>query len=230
MSYFKSLKTIHFKKWLFFLGIFCATLYRSFHLFFWIDRKQEAKLVSKNKQFMRLSAEQKALLQEGDIILRRGYGFFSDMIAKRLNDTIFDVTHSGILYKKQNKWFVIHSLSSDASDFDGMQEQPLNIFLNYSVPEKILVVRPKNSTEQERKQIAERALFYLEQKIPFDHFGVIDEPSQMYCTELIWQILDTDLQLIQLPKTEKERKEIFYSMKNTYNTNYFDIIINTYKK
>lgn len=220
----------YLKKSLFFLGIFCALLWGGFHLFFWIDRKQEVKLVAKNTQIARLSKTQIELLQEGDIILRRGYGFFSDMIAKRLNDTIFDVTHSGILYKKNEKWFVIHSLSSDASDFDGMQEQSLDVFLRYSVPEKILVVRPKNTTPTQRKQIAEQGKFYLSQKVPFDHFGVIDEPSKMYCTELIWQILDTDLQLVTLPKNPNERKEVFYSMKGTYNPEYFDIIVNTYPK
>lgn len=50
----------------------------------------------------------------------------------------------------------------------------------------------------------------------------------MYCTELIWQILDNDLHLLSLPENKKERKDLFYSMKGTYDTKYFDIIINTY--
>lgn len=230
MTYKKSLKKRIIQKMILFLGIFCVVMWCGFHFFFWIDRKQEAKLVIQNQAITRLTQSQIELLNEGDIILRRGYGYFSDMIAKRLNDSVFDVTHSGILYKKAEKWFVIHSLSSDASDFDGMQEQPLSEFLKYSVPEKILVVRPKNISSEQAKKIVERGLFYLEKKVPFDHFGVIDEPSKMYCTELIWQILETDLKIITLPKEEKHRKAVFYSMRGTYDTQYFDIIISTYQK
>ncbi|MDO4880685.1 MAG: YiiX/YebB-like N1pC/P60 family cysteine hydrolase [Capnocytophaga sp.] len=213
-----------------FFGIFLLFLFFSFHTFFWIDRKQEKKLVSENQSITRFSKKDFSLLQEGDIILRRGYGFFSDIIAKRLNDSIFDVTHSGVLVLKNKEWHIIHSLSSDASDINGMQEQRLSEFLKYSVPNKILVVRPKNITQEQGKQIVERAQFYLSQKIPFDKYGIIDEPSEMYCTELIWQILETDLHFISLPKNEKERKDLFYSMKGTYDPKYFDIIINTYPK
>ena len=221
---------MNLKKIIVLFGILFLFLWSGYHLFFFFDRREEEKLVSKNENIERLSVQQRELLQEGDIILRRGYGFFSDIIAQRLNDSIFDVTHSGILYKKNNKWWVIHSLSSDASNFDGMQEQSLSEFLLYCIPNKLLVVRPKNLILQQGEEIVKRALFYLEKKVPFDHFGVIDEPSKMYCTELIWQILDTDLKLIKLPVNPLQRKDIFYSMKSTYDTTYFDIIVNTYKK
>ena len=211
-----------------FFGIFLFFIWLSFHFFFWIDRKQENKLVTQNQSITRLTKTELNQLQEGDIILRRGYGFFSDIIAEKLNDSIFDVTHSGILFLKNKEWYIIHSLSSDASDIDGIQEQSLSDFLKYSVPNKILVVRTKNITKQQGKQIVSQAKYYLTKKIPFDKYGIIDEPSQMYCTELIWQILDNDLNLLSLPENKKERKDLFYSMKGTYDTKYFDIIINTY--
>ncbi len=216
------------KKVVFLLGIFLLLLWGGFHFFFWIDRKQEAKLIRQNYQTARLTKADIAQLQEGDIILRRGYGFFSDLIANKLNDSIFDVTHSGILYLKGEQWRVIHTLSSDASDTDGMQEQALSEFLRHSMPEKIIVVRVKNSNKEQRKQIVTRAAYYLAKKVPFDRIGTFDEPSKMYCTELIWQILETDLRLISLPKNQKERESVFYSMTGTYDTTYFDIIINKY--
>ncbi|MDO4228306.1 MAG: YiiX/YebB-like N1pC/P60 family cysteine hydrolase [Capnocytophaga sp.] len=221
------MKAIYIKI-VFCVGIFLLLLWGGFHLFFWADRKQEAKLVTQNKQIARLSQEDIAKIKEGDIILRRGYGFFSDLIAERLNDSVYDLTHSGILYRKGNKWWVIHSLSADASDKDGMQEQSLQDFLTYSMPEKMMIVRTKNTTETDGKQIVERAKYYLAKRVPFDRVGEIDEPSKMYCTEMIWQILDTDLKLITLPKTPKERKDVFYSMTGMYDPVYFDIIVNKY--
>ena len=133
---------------LFFLcfGILFLFLWGGFRLFFWVDTLQEKKQVTRNSSIIRLTPEQLALLEEGDIILRRGYGFFSDIISQKLNDSLFDVTHSAILYRENNKWRVIHSLSSDVSPIDGMQSQSLNDFLRHSMPEKLLVVRPKKIT------------------------------------------------------------------------------------
>ena len=144
-----------------YFGIFLFTLWGAFQLFFWIDTQEEKKQVIKDTYLERLSPSQEKLLQEGDIILRRGYGFFSDIIAQRLNDKTFDVTHSGILYRKNNQWWVIHSLSSDVSPIDGMQEQPLRTFLKYSTPKKILIVRPKQITPTEGKEVVKKALYSL---------------------------------------------------------------------
>ena len=150
------------------------------------------------------------------------------MIAKRLNDGRFDVTHSGILYRKNGNWWVIHSLSSDVSNIDGMQEQPLNAFLKYSMPEKILIVRPLHSTPEQGRAVVQRAKHYLKAQIPFDHLGTIDEPSQLYCTELIYQILDNDLHFVAFPTDKTERQQLFTTMTTLYNPKYFEIIINTY--
>ena len=88
------------RKLLFFLAVFLLLSYAAFRIFFYIDHRSEEKQVAENEHSLRLTPSQLDSLQEGDIILRRGYGIFSDMIAKRLNDGRFDVTHSGILYRK----------------------------------------------------------------------------------------------------------------------------------
>ena len=201
---------------LFFLcfGILFLFLWGGFRLFFWVDTLQEKKQVTRNSS----------------IILRRGYGFFSDIISQKLNDSLFDVTHSAILYRENNKWRVIHSLSSDVSPIDGMQSQSLHNFLRHSMPEKLLVVRPKKITPEQGKEIVSRAKYYLSLKIPFDHIGTIDEPSKLYCSELIYQILDHDLHLVSFPTEYKKRKEAFYTMRTLYDPQYFEIIINTYPK
>ena len=213
-----------------FFGILFLLLWGGFRLFFWVDTLQEKKQVAHNSSIIRLTPEQLALLEEGDIILRRGYGFFSDIISQKLNDSIFDVTHSAILYRENNKWRVIHSLSSDVSPIDGMQSQSLNDFLRHSMPEKLLVVRPKKITPEQGKEIVSRAKYYLSLKIPFDHIGTIDEPSKLDCSELIYQILDHDLHLVSFPTEYKKRKEAFYTMRTLYDPQYFEIIINTYPK
>lgn len=220
-------KTI--KKWLFVFGIFLLALIIGYKFFFYLDNKEEKQQVTKNKSLVRLTTSDIEKLQEGDIILRRGYGYFSDMIANHLNTKGFDVTHAGILIQKEKEWFVIHSLASDVSEIDGMQIQKLTDFLKYSQPKKIMVCRYKNASENQRIQIAIEAQKLLDLKIPFDHKGNIEDASKMYCTEMIWYILENQLQLAQIPKEKEAREVFFYSMKCMYDLSYFDLVINKYK-
>ena len=178
-----------------------------------------------------LTAEDKILAVYGRTYLNNGRDMFMELdMSKARNEGKFDVTHSGILYRRQGQWWVIHSLSSDVSETDGMQQQPLATFLNYSMPEKILVVRPQGLTSEQGLKVVERALYYLQKGVPFDHRGVIDDPSELYCTELIYQILENDLHYLTFPQDRDQRKDAFYSMTTLYNPKYFRIVINTYKE
>ena len=204
----------------------CITAYK---VFFYFDHQSEQRAVKKNKAVTRLSPSELNLIHEGDFILRRGFGFFSDYISKNLNDGAIDVTHAGIIIKENDSLFVIHSLSSDVSEIDGIQKQPLSDFLVYSAPNKIIITRVKNSDSICGSTIAKQAKVYLKQHIPFDHSGVYDDTNELFCTELIWQILEKDMQRVTLPANPEKRKAFFYSMTPMYDTDYFDIIINQYQ-
>ena len=219
----------NFKKALFIFGILCLILLIAYKAFFYFDKREEKIQVQVNKNKTRLTYSDIQKLQEGDIILRRGYGYFSDMIASHLNAKGFDVTHAGILTQQDKEWYVIHSLSSDVSEIDGMQIQKLTDFLKYSQPNKIIVSRFKNTTSLQRKEIATEAQKLLDLKIPVDHKGDIEDTSKMYCTEMIWYILENQLKLAQIPKEKKAREIFYYSMKCMYDTTYFDLVINKYK-
>ncbi len=206
--------------------IFSGLSYVAYRGFFLWDSHIEEKTANELRSIPRLTDQELALLEEGDIIMRRGFGLFSDWIAKSLNTGGMDVTHAGILTCRNGNWQVIHALSSDVSPIDGMQVHSLNKFLHYSQPGSIAVVRIKNFTPTKGVQIAEEALYYLSKKVPFDHHGNIDEDSELYCTELIWTILEKKLGLIQLPSDPEIRKKIYYSMRGLYDTAYFDMVLN----
>lgn len=205
---------------------FCAALYRGF---FYADHLSEQQAVKKHKTLTRLNNTELALIQEGDIILRKGFGLFSDHIATQFNDGSADVTHAGILTKEKGQWQVIHSLSSDVSDIDGVQQQPLDTFLAYSVPNKIMVTRVKNAAMALGGKITSSAKARLGKNIPFDHSGKFDDSTELFCTELIWEILEKDLHAVHLPQGYNDRKKFFYSMVPMYSNTYFDIIINQYQ-
>lgn len=204
-----------------------VALYRGF---FYADHLSEVHAVQRYRNATRLTTADLQKLQEGDFILRRGFGFFSDYVASDLNTGPIDVTHAGILVKRNSRWQVIHSLSSDVSEIDGVQMQPLDTFLKYSAPDKIIITRAKNCNTTLGCKIGVLADAYLAKAIPFDHKGTIDDDHELFCTELIWKILEKDLQHVQLPKGHEAREKFFYTMMPMYNTQYFDIIINQYEK
>lgn len=207
--------------------LFCllAAVYKSF---FYFDSRAEQSAVKQHEQVTRLTSGEMAKLREGDFILRRGFGFFSDYVATKLNSGPVDVTHAGIIIKQNGVWQVVHSLSSDVSNVDGMQIQSLDDFLNYSVPGKIIITRAKGGTAILGNKIAVKAKEYLNLHLPFDHQGKYDDDSSLFCTELIWKILEKDLHHSILPQEKEERKQFFYSMMPMYNSQYFDIVINQY--
>ena len=218
------------KKTLFYLVmlfLLCLLIYKGF---FYFDRKSEQAEIVKNEAVTRLSQEEISQIQEGDFILRRGFGFFSDYISKELNDSIIDVTHAGIITKRNDSLFVIHSLSSDVTVVDGLQIQPLKEFLRYSYPQKIIVTRLKNADSTIGLKVSSLAKNYLDKKIPFDHKGNFDDDSELFCTEMIWKILEKDLKSVEIPTETEARKKFFYSMKPMYDTIYFDIKVNQYLK
>lgn len=209
--------------------MFFLLVVASYHLFFYLDGQAEKKLLVLHHNTTRLSPIELATVEEGDIILRRGFGYFSDIIAKKLNTGSYDITHAGIIVKRLGKLYVIHSLSSDVSEKNGVQIQPLSTFLVHSEPNKIMITRVKNSDTNTGKKIASLAEHYLAQNIPFDPNGNYDDSTSFFCTEIIWKILEKDIQLVKLPQQPEARKAFFYSMTPMYSTQYFDIKVNQYQ-
>jgi len=218
------------KKIFFYLVMLFLLAFITYKAFFYIDRKSEQAEIVKNEAVTRLSPQEISQIQEGDFILRRGFGFFSDYISKELNDSIIDVTHAGIITKRNDSLFVIHSLSSDVTDVDGLQTQPLQEFLRYSYPHKIIITRLKNADSVTGLKIASLAKQYLSKQIPFDHKGNFEDDSELFCTEMIWKILEKDLKSVKIPTEAVARKKFFYSMSPMYDTIYFDIKVNQYLK
>jgi hypothetical protein len=119
-----------------------------------IVNKRRAPLFIHANPNYRLTAEEKSLLQEGDVILRRGEGFVSSVI-NNLSESEYQISHCAILVKKDSVWHVVHTVSSDLSDVDGVQTEPLDKFTGESVENTIVVLRFKADSLQ-RQQIADR--------------------------------------------------------------------------
>ncbi len=137
-----------------------------------------------------LSENEKKLLENGDIILRHGYGFVSNTIVKTLRED-YAISHAGIIVKDKNDRFrVLHSVSQTISDFDGVQDVDLDTFIRDSKPNTVVVVRflPSSRYPESRVDISQAANHYLEQKIPFDYSFSLEDDSRFYCSEFIVRV------------------------------------------
>ena len=174
--------------------------------------------------FYPLSQEDRGLLRHGDIILRKGYGMFSDALVE-VQDGPYRVSHCAMILDENQNWKVVPALSSSVATFDGAQRQNLQRFLNESIPGSIIVVRFK-STPDTINQIANRAAYYADTKKPFDHQFNNEDTTAYYCTELFqkafYQVLKRDIFHAQL----RENNTGIYDLSTFQDTSLFEVIIN----
>jgi hypothetical protein len=135
-----------------------------------------------------LSEKEYNEIQEGDIILRHGYGLVSDLIVEQLKEK-YDISHCAIVVKTDTGLAVIHSVSSSVSNIDGMQAQEMKSFIEESQYNSVVVIRYRHKPDKPNASIGRKAKDYLSQKIPFDEAFDIADSTEFYCTELLWKVI-----------------------------------------
>jgi uncharacterized protein YycO len=171
-----------------------------------------------------LSKDELAKLHSGDIILRHGYGFVSDMIVTQLKEN-YDLSHCAIVCRDKDSLYVIHSVSSSLSNVDGVQSQEINSFIRESQYNSVVVVRYKTTSEKDQSCICEKAQDYLKKGIPFDNAFNINDSTEFYCTELLWKAILNEYQVDILAGKNNERKD-HLRFDTFLDTAHFETIIN----
>ena len=178
--------------------------------------------------FYPLSPNEQKLLRSGDIIMRHGYGFFSDAIADAQHNSNA-VSHCAMLIKEDGNLNVIHALSSSVADFDGVQEQSLQRFLNESQPNSIVVMRYKTS-EDTLNLLALQAKRYSKMHKPFDTNFDNSDTTSFYCTELFQACFKNALgKDIFEAKAGSDGKPV-YDLSTFRDSNLFECIIDHHPK
>ena len=158
-------------------------------LFFYQQKYNTAE----RKSTYRLTEGEKKLLQEGDVIFRHGFGLISDAIVKYAQD-IYPISHCGIIVKDSlGELFVIHTVSNTLTDVDGMQQDNLKKFIKESHLNSVIVSRYNYTDSLMSTKIAEQAKFYLYQQIPFDHRFDCKDSTAFFCTEFVWKVFNSAL-------------------------------------
>lgn len=170
-----------------------------------------------------ISLEELALLQDGDILLRKGYGSISDYIADFLQEK-YPVTHCGFFYYNSDSLpFVLHTISNDS--INGMYLEPLNSYIRQSQKGSLVAIRLKRSTNQ-IKEVLNSAQVLLKQKIPFD-LGFDDRNKEsLYCVEMMRNIFLEVFEQDLLPKRTQKQTIDVLSMDNFFDSTYFEVVFN----
>ncbi len=145
-----------------------------------IDRVRERS----RPQVYELTAKELGSLRPGDIVLRMGYGLVSTMLENSAGG--MGVSHCGILTGEGPDFGVIHSISSDLADEDGVQDCTLREFVRCAKPGSFAAVRCRVADSE---GIVRHASRYLERRVPFDLLFDIRDSSKIFCSELIYLVI-----------------------------------------
>lgn len=191
--------------------------------FLFFSERNSTKQQQKNTYTLTL--EEKSLLQQGDIIFRRGFGVISDAIIKYI-PCDYSISHCGIIVKdSQDNIMVIHTVSNTLAAVDGMQQDNLDKFVKESHKNSIIVARYRYENDSLADKIACQAKEYLARKIPFDHRFDCNDSTEFFCTELIYRVLKNTVDLDVYKSFPEKRKDCMDFGVFLYPEN-FSIILN----
>jgi hypothetical protein len=133
----------------------------------------------KNREFPPLSILQ---LKDGDVILRKGNSVFSELIARNF-PAAEGMSHCGFIFKIDDQYQVIHTISKSLSDIDGIRINTLEEFVQEAKQNRICIIRYHKKLNS--VSMKARCLVLLKQKIPFDNDFDLNDSSRLYCSELL---------------------------------------------
>lgn len=205
------------------IGVILGLLYLFMKIY---DYKSEQKRV---KTHYELTDEEIAKMQDGDIILRHGYGFVSDLITETLAEES-NVSHCAIFLRDDTAMNVVHSVSQSLSDYDGVQSQSLKRFISDSKMNSVMVLRYKYKPDDDKTLIGKRARFYLNKRIPFDNKFDINDSTEFFCSEFVWKVFADAYGIdVYEDKRGKDNKE-FLKFDVFTNPKYFEVVFSHHNR
>lgn len=162
-------------------------------------------------------------LKSGDIIMRRGRGVISDMLAvSSVHDKRF--SHAGILQPVGSTWFVVHMIGGEGVKQDGLRFDRVQDFISEANASDWAVYRLTDSDSI--RQALQGEIDRLRQTKPaFDSRFSWETDDSYYCTELVSKAYSRASQgRISLPLTYFQGIP-YVSCENLYNNPFAQSVI-----
>lgn len=169
-----------------------------------------------------LTKAEYALLQTGDVLLRRGYGWISDYIVVALEEPC-PITHCGLIVPQGNGLGVLHTASSE--EHEGILVEPLSAYIRQSQQHSLVACRPHCSPKQ-RVQLLALAEKYQQQALPFDYSFDDQDAQALYCIELLRDLFLITFQQDYLPLHYQRGELSLLGFQNFFDNRNFTLIFN----
>jgi hypothetical protein len=125
-------------------------------------------------------------LQKGDLIFRRGRSIESQIVL--LSDGNSDYSHVGIIYIKNKKPFVIHSVPAEnGEEYELIKMESVGAFLSKDKATRFAVFRLEDTLMNITATASDFAYNCYLRKYCFDNQYDLLSDKKLYCTELIWK-------------------------------------------
>ena len=123
--------------------------------------------------------------QQGDVIFRKGTGIKSQAVLHADANGIY--SHVGIVVLKDSTFQVVHIVPNEQENdekIDKIKIEPIGEFWRKDRAKYGAVYRLKDNGLGEKA--AQKALNFLQKNVNFDHDYNLNDTTEMYCTELVW--------------------------------------------
>jgi hypothetical protein len=129
----------------------------------------------------------KKLVHSGDLILRTGKDFTSDVMRK-LSQQDRTYSHCGIASWENDTLFGYHALGGDFNPDQKIRRDPFYLFCNPFENREFGIFRYKVSKSQQQS-LTHAAKDYFSNGVMFDMQFNLDTDDQMYCSEYVYKII-----------------------------------------
>ncbi|HEX5001922.1 MAG TPA: YiiX/YebB-like N1pC/P60 family cysteine hydrolase [Bacteroidia bacterium] len=128
-------------------------------------------------------------LSDGDVVLRSGKGFISDMMRNTsMKEKRF--SHAGLIIILNNEPQVVHCIASEQDPEGGIVIQPLADFVSPAENKSFAIYRYP-ITDNIRRQVRKSVLRYSSAHVTFDKSFDLSTDNALYCSEFVYKVLET---------------------------------------
>ena len=164
--------------------------------------------IKKDKIVINRSDEE--LVDNFDLILTKGQSVESKLVNLLNLSTREDYTHIGLVYKENNKVYILHS-TPDGIKENCIRYDDFQTFIDLSTVCSYKILRHKNMTNGVQRLLKTELYKYKNSKIPFDFEFDNQEHNCIYCSELIY------LMFVKVGLFNSQS----FNLKNPISPNYF---------
>jgi Permuted papain-like amidase enzyme, YaeF/YiiX, C92 family len=156
---------------------------------------KEKELSQKNWQLVQ---EAKKLVQNGDLLLRQGTDYTSEIIKNYSQKEKF-YSHCGIAVLENGQMNVYHIIAGDENPSEKMMKQPIDSFCNPLKKTAFGIFRYKLTPEQMSSFLAMMESYY-QKGVKFDRKFDLATEDKMYCAEVVSKCLArSTANMVQIP-------------------------------